>query len=261
MLFERKKEYSAYAEKILSFQTRYGDVVDDENLDYIEMIQNLESNVDQYMICQTQDKVFDGRYLEQIYGGRLIQSKLLPICDSYKQFFNNENMFIDQVLSADFNEKLVNDFLLVDDRTSMAHSVESRVPFLDYNLVDFSMNIPSDIVLKDREGKYILKQAMKDILPKDVLNKKKQGFASGMYEVYINEGREIMQQILPEGNLVREDYIDKEYINKILNAVPNPKLSLHYGVMLNLLTAEIWYRIFIEGDLHKPALNDIYINN
>ena len=93
---------------------------------------------------------------------------------------------------------------------------------------------------------------MRDILPREVLQKKKQGFASGIYEVYLNEGREMMQQVLPEGALVSEGYINRDYVDKVLGALPNPKLTLHYGALWNLLTAEIWYHLFIENDGCRP---------
>ena len=64
-----------------------------------------------------------------------------------------------------------------------------------------------------------------------------------------------MQQMLPDGNLVKEGYIKKDYIEKILNEIPNPRLNLHYGALWNLLTCEIWYGMYIDGDIKRPRLD------
>jgi asparagine synthase (glutamine-hydrolysing) len=248
-IFETKKEISKIADTIISFQTRYGNIVEDEHLDYLEMIRALNDRTDLYLITQTQDKVFDREYLEKIYGEQLLKEELISIKDFYNGFFKTHHTFLDQVMMADFRVKMTDDFLLVDDRMTMANSIESRVPFLDSTVVDFAFSIPTELKIRDPNGKYILKKALKDILPKRVLQKKKQGFASGTYEVYLKEGREMMQQMLPDGDLVKQGYIKKEYIEKILNAVPNPKLSLHYGVLWNMLTCEIWHRMFINTEI------------
>jgi asparagine synthase (glutamine-hydrolysing) len=254
---ETKKEISKIADTLISFQTRYGNIVDDAQLDYLETIRALNDRTDLYLITQTQDKVFDREYLEKIYGENLLKEELVSIKDIYSRLFKTHHTFLDQLMIADFSIKMTDDFLLVDDRMTMAHSLESRVPYLDSTVVDFAFSIPTELKIRDPNGKYILKKALKDILPKQVIQKKKQGFASGIYEIYLKDGREMMQQMLPDGNLVEQGFIKKEYIKKILNAVPNPRLNIHYGVMWNLLTCEIWHRMFIEGDLHKPSFDNI----
>lgn len=252
---ETKMKISKIADELISFQTRYGDMVDDEHMDYLEMVRVLNSNTDLYLVVQTLDKVFDSEYLERIYGEKLLKEELTSIRKIFQPYFDNNFSFVDQVLLADFRVKMVDDFLLVDDRMSMAHSVESRVPFLYGGLVDFAFAIPSNLKHKDLSGKYILKMAIKDLLPKEVLKKEKRGFASETYETYLRELREIAIQKLPKGNLVEEGYFKRDYIDKVLNAIPNPKLDLHYNVIWNLLTFEIWYDIFINGDVEKPKLD------
>ena len=254
-IYETKKNAETIASQMIEFQTKYGNIVEDEHLDYLEMIRALNSNVDLYLITQTQDKVFDKSYLENIYNTQLLVEQLDPIRESYQQFFNANEPFINQVLYADLREKMINDFLLVDDRMNMAHSVETRVPFLDTHLVNFALSIPTRLKLRDPNGKHVLKMAMKDILPPSVLQKKKQGFASGTYEVYLKEGRELAQQVLCNGRLIQEGYIKQDYIEKVLRAIPNPRLDLHYGVLWNLLVSEIWYGIYIDQDQGQKTFN------
>ncbi|MDG6251148.1 asparagine synthase (glutamine-hydrolyzing) [Methanocalculus sp.] len=246
--YETKRDIESIADRLIRFQIHYGNIVEDGHLDYLEMIRHINSDADLYLITQTQDKVFQSDYLEKIYGEHMLVEDLTPIREIYRPFFANHKPFLDNLMLADFREKMIDDFLLVDDRMSMAHSVESRVPFLDTNLVDFALTIPTSLKTKDPGGKHLLKMAMKDLLPKEVLMKKKQGFASGTYDTYLKEGREMAENVLCDGALVREGFIKKDYLEKILRAIPNPRLDMHYGVLWNMLACEIWYGMYINTD-------------
>jgi asparagine synthase (glutamine-hydrolysing) len=242
------------AKEILALQTRHGDIVDDDELDYLDMMRYLDSNVDLYLVAQTLDRVFNPEYLKKIYGLKLSHERLRDVRQEYMRFFDSGGDFINQVFTADFAVKMVDDFLLVDDRMSCANSVESRVPFLENNLVAFSFTIPASQKLSDPNGKNILRKAVRDLLPKNVLSKEKRGFASSTLDTYVRELRECAAQSLPEGNLVTNDLIKKDYVLKVLNEIPNPRLRLHYDVIWNLYAAEIWYEIYINGNPRKPKI-------
>jgi len=77
----------------------------------------------------------------------------------------------------DFKTYLPGDILTKVDRASMAHSLEVRTPFLDYELVEWVSKLPSDVKLRRGEGKYLLKEALRPLLPEDVLFRRKMGFA------------------------------------------------------------------------------------
>ncbi len=253
-MYETRKRMAEIADRMIYYQTKYGDNVDDLNLDYLETIQNIQSNTDLYLITQTLDKVFTDEYLERIYGSEMLKQRLEAIRDVYLPNFNDEKPFIDQLQIADTRMKLADDFLLVDDRMNMANSLESRAPFLDMHLTDFAFTIPSNMKLQDPNGKHMLKMAMKDVLPDFVLKKEKQGFASSSYTTYLRGGRDLMQQILSDGCLVREKYISQDYVDSILHTLPNPRLDLHYTALWNLMVSELWYRIFIENECNTPNI-------
>ena len=77
----------------------------------------------------------------------------------------------------DLKTYLPGDILVKVDRASMAHSLEVRVPMLDYTLIDWAFGLPADVKLRGAEGKYILKKALEPYLPNDILYRKKMGFA------------------------------------------------------------------------------------
>lgn len=180
---------------------------------------------------------------------------MLLVSDVFEPYFSNNLDFIDQILLADYKIKMVDDFLFVEDATSMANSVESRVPFLDNELVEFAFTIPNEFKFRDGGGKYVLRKAMSSILPKRIIKKEKMGFSTDVFLQYKNEVREYAQQKLPDGNLVKEGLIRKEYLEKVLNHPLSPDLVKHYTLIWNLLTFEMWYDIFIKSDsLRKHTL-------
>lgn len=83
---------------------------------------------------------------------------------------------LEQFMFADLTLNLPSQMLTRLDRASMAHSVEARVPFLSHKMVDWALTVPTDLKLRRRTGKYILRQAIAPWLPADILKRPKQGF-------------------------------------------------------------------------------------
>jgi asparagine synthase (glutamine-hydrolysing) len=77
----------------------------------------------------------------------------------------------------DYKTYLPGDILTKVDRASMAHSLEVRTPFLDYEFVEWAASLPSEVKLRGSEGKHVLKRAMEPVLPREVLYRDKMGFA------------------------------------------------------------------------------------
>ena len=88
-------------------------------------------------------------------------------------FFSTKQTFTEQIIQADFSVKMSDDFLLMDDATAMAHSLESRVPYLDSELVEFAFSLPLEMKVRDGFGKHILKKMLKPHLHINTLRKKK----------------------------------------------------------------------------------------
>ena len=94
-------------------------------------------------------------------------------------------------------EQLINTSLPMllhyEDRNSMAYSIEARVPFLDYRLVEFVLGLPSGYKIKDGKTKYILRQALKNLLPEKVVNRyDKMGFVTPEV-IWIKENKELFR--------------------------------------------------------------------
>jgi len=133
-----------------------------------------------------------------------------------------------------------------EDRNSMAHSVESRLPFLDYELAQFAVNCPPSLKLRDGWSKWILRNSMKNTLPEKIrLRKTKLGFdtpeASWMRHGLQNGHRKLwetpklcMERILNGPNLARE-------IQKFLRA---DSTSLPANSLFRAISLELWAQMF-----------------
>ena len=105
----------------------------------------------------------------------------------------------DSLLQAQFTDiqtYLVGDILTKVDRTSMAHSLEARAPFLDYQLVEWGMRLPPSLKLRGQDGKWVLKKAMEPMLPHELLYRPKQGFATSLTTVFRARMIEVRARLL-----------------------------------------------------------------
>jgi len=94
---------------------------------------------------------------------------------------------LNKMLYMDITCLLPNDFLVKIDRMTMAHSIEGRVPFLDHRLVEHSMTLPDRLKIDGRNGKVILKKAVKGLVPDEIILRKKRGY-NVPFDVWFKEG-------------------------------------------------------------------------
>jgi asparagine synthase (glutamine-hydrolysing) len=102
------------------------------------------------------------------------------------------------------------------DRASMACSLEVRAPLLDYELVEFVMGLPSKLKLKGFTSKYILKKAMKNWLPDEVINRPKKGFGVPIAKWVKGPLKELFEDLLSSDRIKREGFLNPEYVTTLL---------------------------------------------
>jgi len=135
--------------------------------------------------------------------------------------------------------------LQVEDRTSMAASIESRVPLLDHRIIEFIATVPEHIKFKNGDTKHLFKNVVKSILPKDIYERKdKMGFPTPLEKWVKNEAREFVLDTLLS-NSARQRGIYN--IQKLEHAIGNePKFG---RVVWGILSLETWYKTFIDKDI------------
>lgn len=126
----------------------------------------------------------------------------------YNKVKNEE--YINKILYVDNKIWLPNDILIKSDRMSMAASIELRVPFLDNEIVNFASSLPASLKMSRYTGKYVLRQAMKDLIPKKILKRKKMGFPVPVGVMLMNEIKDDVLDILLSSCLRERRYYNLE---------------------------------------------------
>jgi len=140
---------------------------------------------------------------------------------------------------------LVDDLLIKADRMSMAASLELRVPFLDHRFLEFSANMPSKYRFKGYENKYILKKAMEDFLPDEILYRKKQGFPTPLSIMFKGELYDYVSNIIDSDTAHNRGYFEPSQIKLLLEEHKTEKRDNH-RVLWQLLVLELWHREYID---------------
>ena len=178
-------------------------------------------------------------------------SKLTEACsDLMLGYFNSSNVLdsedsFNRVLYCDIKTYLPDDILAVTDRMSMHHSLEVRVPFIDHKLLEFCATIPPGMKMKWFQKKYLLKKAVKNLLPAEVINHRKQGFVGPMAQWLKKDLRTYVFETLSEKNLKRHDLINYQTVKKILNEHFSGK-EIHDTLIWSVLIFQKWYDMYIE---------------
>lgn len=176
--------------------------------------------------------------------------------ETFKRIFNSNNVgkesYFDKMTHFDF-KTLLPALLQVEDRMSMAHGLESRIPFLDHPIVEFTATIPSNIKFKDGTLKMILINSMKDELPREILNRRdKMGFPVPLNEWAKGELKEFIYDIFTSKCAKERRYFNAKEIIKGLDTEPT------FGRKIwGLLSLEIWHQEFHDrADDFKKLLRD-----
>jgi asparagine synthase (glutamine-hydrolysing) len=122
---------------------------------------------------------------------------------------------LNRMLCIDQQAYMVDDLLTVADRTSMAVSLEVRVPFLDHPLVEFMAGMPGSLKIKGRQKKYILKRAFERDIPRDVLYRRKSGFSIPVARWLREDLREMVEDVLSPHRLGQQGYFDPNAVEAL----------------------------------------------
>jgi len=153
---------------------------------------------------------------------------------------------VTQMLYIDTRASLPDDLLMVSDKTSMANSLESRVPFLDYRLIEFVESLPPDLKLKGVTGKYLHKKALEKWVPKEVVYRKKKGFANPIENWFRTTMRPFVEEALLSPDSAVSRFFDQQYIGRMLEADREGRDQFRRHIYL-LVSFELWHRAFMRN--------------
>ena len=133
------------------------------------------------------------------------------------------------------------------DAISMAHSLESRLPFMDYRLVEFVFTLPSEFKISKGFGKYIHRKSMQGIVPDYILNNPyKFGFDSPLAFLFSSDFSNSPKEILLSDKCIKRGLFSKKYLEKLFEKQKN-NTSDNSRFLFRLLNVELWFRNFIDN--------------
>jgi asparagine synthase (glutamine-hydrolysing) len=150
--------------------------------------------------------------------------------------------FLQKMLYLELSIRLPELLLMRVDKMASAHSIETRVPFLDHRLVELAFSIPMNLKIKGKTTKYILKKAVQDIIPDEIINRKKKGFGAPTSE-WMRKESPISNQlvnIIHSSKLKELDIFDYNYIEQLINDHQSNVCDNSFKLW-NLITLSLWY--------------------
>jgi asparagine synthase (glutamine-hydrolysing) len=151
-----------------------------------------------------------------------------------------ENSPIDWMSYVDLNLRLPELLLMRVDKMTMGASLEGRAPFLDHNFVELAMSIPEALKIKNGTVKYILKKAVKGLIPDELLNRRKQGFGIPIREWFFETLGKKMRKDM-ENFCKKTDYLDYSEVMNLINRG-------HAQPTWYLYNFALWWTQYIAGE-------------
>jgi asparagine synthase (glutamine-hydrolysing) len=163
-----------------------------------------------------------------------------------------------QMLYIDTRANLPDDLLMVGDKTAMANSLEVRVPYLDYRLVEFIESLPPSLKLNNFTGKYLHKKACEKWLPKAVVHRKKKGFDNPVEDWFRVRMRPFVEDCLLGGDSSMALYFDQQYIKRALKLDRTGREQYRRHIYL-LVSLELWHRAFMRSSASPNSGKDLAV--
>jgi asparagine synthase (glutamine-hydrolysing) len=158
--------------------------------------------------------------------------------------------FLDRTQFADVQTYLPDDLLVKVDIASSMVSLEGRSPFLDHVLAEFAATLPGSYKLRGTRAKHVLKEAMRDYLPSEILNRDKQGFGMPVGAWFRGSLRDLAYRVLLDPVTLGRGLLDGDAVRALLDEHVGGRANHGYRIW-QLLCLELWYRIYVD----RPVLD------
>jgi asparagine synthase (glutamine-hydrolysing) len=191
--------------------------------------------------------IFDPDHVEEFFDPSFVQaggprtSQLL--LDAFDR--TDAQDFVDALLDVDVNHYLSDCLLVKVDIATMAHGLEGRSPMLDHEVMEFAAALPADLKLRGDTTKYIFKEAVRDLLPAEIIDRPKKGFSVPLKQWFRGELREMSADLLLDGRLGRRGYFKPGAVQRMLEEHWRGAHDWE-NQLWTLLMFESWHRMFID---------------
>lgn len=148
---------------------------------------------------------------------------------------------LDRLLQLTMKTYLLDDLLPKIDRMAMAHGLEVRSPFLDRDLVEFALRLPTSVRVRGMTRKRVLKRAMEDVLPREILHRRKRGFAVPLDRWLRTELRSYVESVLTSPSARLRTHVAPGAVDRMVGEHMSGRMN-HRDALWTLLTLELFLR-------------------
>jgi asparagine synthase (glutamine-hydrolysing) len=200
------------------------------------------------------DSSVESLFLDNFYAAfsskeqsRILGSRSGPVYDNYLRYWNARpgGGTLARMLYADAKTYLV-ELLMKQDQMSMAASIESRVPFLDHEFFEFAAAIPDHLKIRGANQKYVLKRAVEDLLPREIIYRKKMGFPTPLRQWLLAPESGPLYTMLSAPDGFAASFLDLGEIGSILDRHRSGAEDATDRIW-RLLNLQIWFDVFFSG--------------
>jgi asparagine synthase (glutamine-hydrolysing) len=157
-----------------------------------------------------------------------------------------------RMMRFDFETYLPEDVLTKVDRMSMAHSIESRVPLLDNEVIAFASRLPAALKIAGTRRKHVLKEAVRDLLPASILDRRKQGFGVPLATWFRGELSGLFADVLGSTRARERGYFEPSFVERLVHEHRTGRRD-HNLRLWQLLVFELWHRQYIDSPVSAAA--------
>jgi asparagine synthase (glutamine-hydrolysing) len=190
-------------------------------------------------------------------GELLSRRDLLDAHDPYavelRSYEEASGGLLDRISRVDLQTYLL-ELLMKQDQMSMAASIESRVPFLDGRLVDHVVAMPGDVKLPGWQTKSILRAAVKDLIPQEILSRPKMGFPVPIDRWFRSDLGSSVDELVLGPRATMRGYFDRAVLQRMVSEHRAGQAN-HADRLWPLVNLEIWFRIFLDGEAPADVMH------
>jgi asparagine synthase (glutamine-hydrolysing) len=161
---------------------------------------------------------------------------------------DNSGAFLDRLLKIQWDEWLQDWCIIRQDKNTMAHSLEVRLPFLDHNLIEQAFRVPPHLKNNGRRDKIIERRIAEKLLPREVTHRKKNPFFLPMEFFFEHpQIQRLIAETLNEEQIRKRGYFEPAYVKSLLEKMQTREF-VYLKQVMSLVILELWHRVFIDGE-------------
>lgn len=168
-----------------------------------------------------------------------------PIYERHLELFEKARGWdtLNQLLYLDMKTYMVSPNLTYTDKTSMAHSVEVRVPFLDLEILNLVRKIPPRLKANFHQTKILMKSFSESILPAQIIHRRKSGFGIPLRDWLLKDLQQLTSDLLSESRLAQHGLFNPAVVSRLLKEHREKNVD-HTMKLYSLMTFQLWYETF-----------------